>query len=314
MSSHNTTVEENFLAVIAGADPSIVRLKLPDGYRWETPGWLTAVGFLRSIHRRMEESLRFLPKPSNDILGQPWDRQNDGAAFMRLREWVPNAAFGQVTSDDSTPAMVWVRTEPVPTKQEPLYRFFDLLRLFKEGTVGIVRFYQWEGGVTGTTSLGSGGPTPLGEGGRYTVTDEEAPVIQRFVDENLGRKFPPAIRLAWTQLETSYQLADPGLALMSSVTGLESILVQSNIQVSYQFSRNLAALLATNRDEFSQLFREAKKLYGIRSTFAHSGERKGVAEAVVLRSRYFLRETIKRAWVDGWDKRVFLDNLNASGF
>jgi hypothetical protein len=262
----------------------------------------------------MEENSRVLPPETTDVLGQQWDRNDDPAAFMRLRNWVGDAAFGQVTNDDSQPAMVWVRADPEPSDQIPLYQTFEMMRLFKEGTIAIVRVYQWEGGVTGSRGLGSVGPYEVGHGPRYEVSEEEAPRLQSFIDAHRGMKMPPGIQLAITQLESSYLLGERGLSIMSSVTGLESILVRSNTEVSYQLSRNIAALLAPNRADFDKILRQAKKLYSVRSKFVHSAERRRITDEEVLLSRHFLREAIKRSWTEDWDKDRFLEDLNAKGF
>lgn len=60
------------------------------------------------------------------------------------------------------------------------------------------------------------------------------------------------------------------IAFLNLVTCLESLLVSTNFELTYQISRGVAVLLSDNKEDGNKLFSKMKKLYEIRSKIVHN--------------------------------------------
>lgn len=188
----------------------------------------------------------------------------------------------------------------------------SLMLLFKEGNIAVpISYYFYDESFrlfTGRTSFDYSHSRRL----PYTLNQEEIPELQDFLMDT-KTPFVDYIQLAFENFELSYKIPWENVAFLSLMNGLEALFNPGGGEISYKLSRNCAVLLGKDKQDSTEIFKNVKDLYTLRSKTVH-GVEKSVGAADILKLRGYLRESIKRLIRVNKPKEEVLASLNESGF
>ena len=191
---------------------------------------------------------------------------------------------------------------------------FRLMRLFKEGDLRIPLTYQYiiKNGKPSSFMSSSSGKSVSRE--LFHLESSELRNLYNFLEDTtlpFNRDF---LQLAFENFERSYEISNIGLAFLTLMISLETLLNPGKSELRYRISRNAAVLLGTNKDESKKIFSEIKKLYVKRSKVVHTGKTNIIKRDDLLRLCHYVRESIKKMYVLKRGKDKILDLLNSCGF
>jgi hypothetical protein len=188
-----------------------------------------------------------------------------------------------------------------------------LIRLYKEGNIRIPKTYYYliENGIPeaymtkSTTKSISMAP--------YHLEESELDNLYKFLKETKLPFKKPFLSLAFENFEKSYEISNQALSYLSSMISLEVLLNPGITEVTYRISRNLAVLLGRDVEESLKIFEDMQKLYKKRSSIVHSGKSDVTNEEMNL-IRNYVRESIKKIYYIGKEKKEILNQLDSAGF
>lgn len=187
-----------------------------------------------------------------------------------------------------------------------------LMRLFKEGDISMpLKYYFFENPFSPYIRMWM--PAHLPYEPMYTLNEDEIPKLQDFL-KNAKMPFRDYIQLAFDNFESSYEIHVRNVAFLSLMNGLEALFNPGRGEIRYRISRNCAVLLGKDKQEATEIYRNVKELYGLRSSIVHSFKKISVEEEKLIELRGYLRESIKRLLRVNKPKEEVLDILNESGF
>jgi hypothetical protein len=149
---------------------------------------------------------------------------------------------------------------------------------------------------------------------RYRLDETELPDLQKFIQDTKLPFAMPFLELAFENFELSYEIDNTNLSFLTLVISLETLLNRGPYELRYSLSRNAAALLGRDKEQFIMIFNEVKNLYDKRSEIVHSGKTGVIAPEDLLRIRYYVRKSVKEVCRIGKDKDDLLALLNLRGF
>lgn len=186
-----------------------------------------------------------------------------------------------------------------------------LMRLFKEGDIMMpLTYYFFENPFILYFRVWTG--AHLYYGPMYSLDKDEIPKLQDFL-KNTEMPFRDYIQLAFDNFESSYELHLRDTSFLSLMNGLEALFNPGKGEIRYRLSRNCAVLLGKDKQGTTEIFRNVKGLYDLRSSIVH-GTRRNVEEGELNMLRGYLRESIKRLLGINKPKEEVLGILNESGF
>jgi len=195
-----------------------------------------------------------------------------------------------------------------------LYPTFRLMRLFKEGDIRIplVYWYRIRNGkpipfITMASSK-SVSPEP------YHLESKELKKLYTFLQDTKLPFKEAFLQLAFENFERSYEISNIGLAFLTLMISLETLLNPSGSELRYRISRNAAVLLGTTLKKSKEISKEIKELYDKRSKVVHTGKSNVIKRDDLLKLRYYVRESIKKMYTMRRGKGEILDRLNSCGF
>lgn len=195
-----------------------------------------------------------------------------------------------------------------------IYPLIKKLRLFKEGNICMPFLYFYAG--SGKSSMLISGL----EYGSYVVPEEytlNSLEISDFKSNIQNIEIPftyDFLQLAFENFELSYEMQNKNLQFLTLMNGLESLFHPSDSgELTYRISRNCAVLLGNKKEDTRTIFKDMKKLYGIRSQIVHNG-RADISEDELLKLRCYTRESIKKMYEINKNKEDILKILNEKGF
>lgn len=199
--------------------------------------------------------------------------------------------------------------------EEYLKRIVRLMRLFKEGTIclPIARYFYYRNG-TPRLLMGTPVDTCLIVGPPYILKEQEVTRLQIFLQKTNLPFGEPFLQLAFESFEVSYEVYNLGLAFLSLMISLETMLNPDDREPRYRVSRNAAVLLGSNPQESERIFSEVRGLYDKRSKLVHTGENANIGQEDGLKLRGYVKEAIKEMNMTGQSKDELLETLNACGF
>ncbi len=220
----------------------------------------------------------------------------------------------EVTEFESTPqGGVVIRWGEHERLHRAIQDKIRLLRLFKEGNISLEFSYIYHLKDSHPSVVGLCREWPIADKTRFHLNDKEVFESQSFI-ENVKIPFAqPFLELAFESFELSYEVHNPGLAFLSLMISLETMLNPADRELRYRVSRNAAVLLGTNAQESERICSEVRDLYDKRSKLVHTGEGRSVSEEDVLKLRSYVREAIKEINVTGESKDELLRTLNDVG-
>jgi hypothetical protein len=189
-----------------------------------------------------------------------------------------------------------------------------LLRLFKEGNI-LLRFsffYHMKDSQPSVIRIGREGP--MADRTMFRLENKEASTAQSFIRNWKIPFVAPSVELAFESFELSYEVHNRGLAFLSLMISLETMLNPADRELRYRVSRNAAVLLGRDREDSKRVFKEVKVLYDKRSKLVHTGNNKLISQEDVLRLRDCVRKSIKQILAMNKNKDQLLEMLNSSGF
>ena len=295
--------EIHFIGFLANVDDSIAKLKLGQPFSIGKKSQQDVIPFLRHIdmHWGVEESLDFSAvQKQGDILVR-------GQSFYCI-------TARNVTSFEGTPqgGVLGKRAE-VKRIAGAIRDKIRLLRLFREGNI-VLRFSFFYHIKDSEPSVVMLRDEPFADRTKFRLEDNDISEAQSFI-QNVKIPFAQSfLQLAFESFELSYEVDNAGLAFLSLMISLETMLNPADRELRYRVSRNAAVLLGRNAEESERIFSEVRVLYDKRSKLVHTGESRSISQEDVLKLRGYVREGIKEINVTGESKDELLGTLNACGF
>lgn len=114
--------------------------------------------------------------------------------------------------------------------------------------------------------------------------------------------------------DQSYTATIDTLRFMVCVIGLESILLNGKVELSYKFSRNGAMLLSNSAEEYWELSKKLKDIYDKRSSYVHTGSVKKLKKEDIVYSRDILRKVIFKVLDKNMSQEDLLKDLEVKGY
>jgi len=190
-----------------------------------------------------------------------------------------------------------------------------LLRLFKEGNIFLQSLCLYHIKGTIPKVISSIDEWPIIDKTIFKLADNEVSQVELFVNE-IKIPFPQKfLQLAFDSFEWSYGTDNLGLAFLSLMISLESMLNIDKYELRYRTSRNAAILLGENQEKAEQIFKEIRNLYDKRSALVHTGDPRAINLPEVLMLRDYVRKAIKEINNTGYNsKDGLISKLNSCGF
>jgi hypothetical protein len=188
------------------------------------------------------------------------------------------------------------------------------MRLFKEGNICIpLKYYFRIDNKTPKRSMFETTSKYIGIGPKYLLKNSEIPNLQKFIRNTKLPFKEPFLQLAFEIYELSYETHNEMLSFLSLMIGLETLFNPGGGELRYRISRNVAVFLGKEKKDSEKIQSEIKELYNKRSILVHNGKA-NIKPEDLLKSRYYLRESIKEIYEIGKNKDELLDMLNSCGF
>lgn len=114
----------------------------------------------------------------------------------------------------------------------------------------------------------------------------------------------------------SYLIGDADLSFAMLSVVLE-MMVNSTSELQYRISRNVAIFLSSSRNEMKDIFKNVKRLYGIRSKYVHEG--KSVSWEALFELREIVRKILVLMYNQGmhkieFDFKAFSEEITYDGY
>ena len=91
--------------------------------------------------------------------------------------------------------------------------------------------------------------------------------------------------------DKSYFIGVTELEYIMLFSTLEMIFGSGNSEITYQIARGTSLLLSATSDEMSEVYKQIKKLYHVRSKYVHNGTK------IPMESLFQLREIVRRVLI-----------------
>jgi len=282
----------HFIGFLANIDSSILKVKLDHGFKIENMSCDEGVEFIHTL-TKCDTSL--IPIRLHTCVEIAKDQSYDQLYF------VSNSFENNIYKSHSK-----VIAYLIPT--------IRLMRLFKEGNICIpLQYYFRIDNKTPKLSMFETTSKYIGIGPKYTLKNLEIPNLQKFI-QNTKLPFKESfLQLAFEIYELSYETHNEMLSFLSLMIGLETLFNPGGGELRYRISRNVAVFLGKEKKDSEKIQSEIKELYTKRSILVHNGEA-NIKPEDLLKSRYYLRESIKEIYEIGKNKDELLDMLNSCGF
>lgn len=290
----------HFIGFLANVGDSILKLKLKDDFETKKLTQQEVMPFLRRIefHYGVDTGARIMEfRPDGTPSGSYCITKQPAAEF----EGTPQGG-------------VVIKWGELGRFVSPLIDRIRLLRLFKEGNIVLwfSCFYYMKNTEPSVVSILREGP--INDMTEYKLNDNEISDARSFI-KNTKITFEQAfVQLAFKSFELSYNTNNLGLAFLSLMISLETMLNPSDHELRYRVSRNTAILLGQDKEESEAIFKDVKKSYDTRSKLIHTGQSKEVIKDNVLKLRHYVRESIKEINLINKSKEKLADMLNSCGF
>ena len=125
---------------------------------------------------------------------------------------------------------------------------------------------------------------------------------------------PDILRQACFLYDQSYTSPVETIRFMTCIIGIESILLDGKLELSYRFSRNGAMLLSNNEEEYWKYSKILKEVYNKRSTYVHTGKLNGLKPEDIIQAREILRKVILEVISKNKTKNELLKELEVKGY
>lgn len=195
-----------------------------------------------------------------------------------------------------------------------LYPVIRLMRLFKEGNIGMPAKYYYlihnnvpKSFIRQHTRLYVS-PEP------YILESSEISDLQRFIRRTQLDFAHSFLQLAFENFELSYETHNINLSFLSLMISLEALFNPGGQELRYRVSRNTAVLLGKNEEDSKKIFLKVKDLYDKRSKIVHTGKSNVIKNEDLLKLRRYVRESIKEINKIRKKKDELLDLLSSCGF
>ncbi|HHT9112520.1 MAG: hypothetical protein HZA47_11955 [Planctomycetes bacterium] len=291
----------HFIGFLVNVDDSVLGLKLGDGFdivkqsQQQIMKILSRIEFHYGVNGTMKGVLGF------DTDGRP-------SGYYCIVKY--NAEELEGTAQGG----VVIRVDRLKGIEQSIRNKIRLLRLFKEGNVFLrfSCFYYMKDSEPAVFQIVREGP--LADTTRFELVESEIANAQSFLANNKIPFGSPQVQLAFESFELSYESHNLGLAFLSLMISLETLLNLNNQELSYRVSRNTAVLLGKNCENSKNIFAEVKSLYGKRSKLVHTGKHETITHQDMLCLRNYVRDVIKEMTKIGGDRNFILNTLNTCGF
>lgn len=276
-------------------DDSTTKLQLGEGFVIESGSPSDVMPFLRALYSIWGE------RGGRDI----WPEGVFRVVKRNIAEFEATGRGGGVVAD--------------PTVCERAHTFVHdklrLLRLFKEGNVVLAYSLLYHLNESQPTPFCPMKEYPIADRTPFTLTPEEVPKAQSFIEKYSLPLKEPSTQLAFRSFDLSYEIHDQALTLLSLMIAMEVLLHPGDRdELKYRICRNAGVLLGQDLSKGEAVYTEMRRLYDKRSALVHAGDQSSVARHDVLKLRQYVREAIKEAMNSRMSKDELLKTLNACGF
>lgn len=289
-----------FVGVLANVDSTILKIHFSEGTSVEAHAVTDAVRFLAELGNVNPSTMR-----ASLFISASLNAEEQRVYFVRRR-----VGQGPPQTASETETLASAPDNSLVVLAEKL----RLARLFKKGNLQMPLQYAYTE-QAGQRILGmSGGFYGPIVREAFTLTEDETNRLNRFLKDSALPFARPYVDLAFRAFESSYTALGTGLPFLALSSGLEALINPADQEIRYRLSRNVAALIARTRDEFTALSKRVKKLYDKRSAFIHGGDESEINREEVTELREILRACILRVNELNIDKDSLMSSLDLVGF
>lgn len=296
-----------FFAPVGNVDDSILKIKLKQGFEFDSMSFDEGSKFVATIEKMAPEDI-----------GR-WRHFQTVFSQRKLFFIRYSFDFELSLSENGNPLF-----------SPDLYKFSNnlidqnlvtplrLLRLFKEGNIYTPWWciYSLTNDVP-TVILAGGGTSFTQYQSLFHLDDFEIENAQTYLEITKMPLNFDYLKLAHENFELSYTVDNPSLSFLSLMIASEVLFNPGAGEITQRISRNFAVLLGNSVDDAKRIQTEIKNLYGKRSSLVHNGKEiwNFVGEDDdVSRIRNYVRESIKKIILMNLSKDDLLDLLNSKGF
>ena len=291
----------HFIGFLVNVDDSVLGLKLGDGFDIIKQSQQQIMKIISRIefHYGVNGTIK-------DVLGFDTDGRPSGSYCV--------VKYNAEELEGTDQGGVVISVAGLQGIEQSIRNKIRLLRLFKEGNVFLCFscFYYMKDLEPAVFQIARAGP--LADTTRFELVESEIANAQSFLANNKIPFGNPQIQLAFESFELSYESHNLGLAFLSLMISLETLLNPSDHELKFRVSRNTAVLLGKNCEDSKDIFAKVKDLYDKRSKLVHTGKHETITPEDVLCLRNYVREVIKEITKIGGDLKCILDTLNTCGF
>jgi hypothetical protein len=167
-----------------------------------------------------------------------------------------------------------------------------LMRLFKEGSIDVARFYLYEKKKGAIDPVFSSEGSLISPQSKYSISEKERPELSAFLKQHTVPLSPSYVQLAFDNFDQSYNNHDINLAFLSLMIAVEVLFNDGTSELKYRITRGMSVLLGDSQAQCREIYSHVKKLYDKRSHLVHTGKAAITAEDLIM-LRHYLRVSIK---------------------
>ena len=308
-----------FIGFLINVDPSIVNLKLDNGFEIKTIPYVVGcelIGRLNGLDinqvKRIDRTHQLTFSTSKGacfiIVSNSYEKSGveNNKEIMAVVKLVEDSCKGNISEIEMRGIAIGQLCESY------LREKISLINLFREGNIQLVDCYHFkESPINLVTKYYL--PTIV-KSKTSPFNTKELEELKDFISTN---KLPSKeyLKLAHDNFELSYEVSNPTLQFLSLINGLEALFNPGKYEIVYRISRNCAVLLGDGDESFAKnIFKDIKHFYGLRSKIVHGQKKINLKEEEVNKLREYLRKSIKKLLEIDKPKDRISELLTYSGF
>ena len=285
----------HFIGFLANTDDSISKLALENGFSLDVIPYDEAQQLLLQIQS---------PLTMPDVHKLKFDGKN----FQIVKKSV-------ALSDNSDDKLYFAFNHLGPEIENDVRRPISAIRHYKENALYLPIYYCFaQYGNNYRSMIKSEDHNLYHQAEKFTVQDHEIQMVQAFISTFKLPLDKAYVQLSFDMFELSFTGSYMNIKFICLISGLESLFNIGGPEITKTISRHVAVLLAKDRPEGDNIYKDVKHLYDVRSSIVHARKRVNISEQDLFKLRHYLRESIKKVLPLALEKVELFDLLNKHGF
>ena len=299
-----SVIDIHWMGFLSNVDESILNVPFPEGFEIRFFDFQEGYEHLLSLNKLSTEH-EFI---SNFSMNWKIYNTKEGRMYYLYRKEDKNIDFN---SEGYLNDLLMYETESLYNVS--IRYVLSILKILNDGDVRVPYHYSYYEYNNELHSLGTFFTNSHISAIPYHFNNEDIVTLKKLleVDDVFKHGY---IKLAYDNYEDSFESSGAILPFLSLMIAMEVLFNPGQGELTYRISRNAAVLLGKNLDASNIIFKNMKRLYGIRSKIVHSSKSDDLNEKDLNCLRKYVRCSILNLIILNKSKKQVLKKLNMLGF